>query len=138
MKIANRLRRHWSPLNGDTASTLDLPPVRMGLLTKLNLLIVGLIFITAIAVSLFHFAQQWRDDEQQLRKQGSTMLGVMAKLAEHGVHTSDKAYLEQMLESVSNDPDVALRRRIRRQPGRHRRAPLQSRSRQGGAATAAG
>ena len=35
------------------------------------------------------------------------MLGVMAKLAEHGVHTSDKAYLEQMLESVSNDPDVA-------------------------------
>ena len=107
MKIANRLRRHWSPLNGDTASTLDLPPVRMGLLTKLNLLIVGLIFITAIAVSLFHFAQQWRDDEQQLRKQGATMLGVMAKLAEHGFYTSDKAYLEQMLDSVSNDPDVA-------------------------------
>jgi diguanylate cyclase (GGDEF)-like protein len=107
MKIVNRLRRHLSPLAGDTASTLNLPPVRMGLLTKLNLLTVGLIFLTAVALSVFHFAQQWREDEQQLRSQGTTMLGVMAQLAEYGLATGDKAYLEQMLDSVSNDPDVA-------------------------------
>src|SRR5450432_3389674 len=105
MKIVNRLRRHLSPLSGDTVSTLDLPPVRMGLLTKLNLLTVGLIFLTAVALSVFHFAQQWRDDEQQLRYQGATMLGVMAQLAEYGLSTPDKYYLEQMLDSVSNDPD---------------------------------
>ncbi len=107
MKLRSRLRRHLSPLKGDTASTLDLPPVRMGLLTKLNLLTVGLIFLTAVALSVLHFAQQWRDDKQQLRSQGATMLGVIAQLAEHGVATSDKNYLEQMLDSVSNNPDVA-------------------------------
>jgi hypothetical protein len=107
MKIVNRLRRYVSPLAGDTASTLNLPPVRMGLLTKLNLLTVGLIFLTAVALSVFHFAQQWREDEQQLRSQGATMLGVMAQLAEYGLATGDKVYLEQMLDGVSNDPDVA-------------------------------
>jgi diguanylate cyclase (GGDEF)-like protein len=107
MKIVNRLRRHLSPLAGDTASTLNLPPVRVGLLTKLNLLIVGLIFLTAISVSVFHFANQWSDDEKQLRSQGATMLGVLAELAERGLDASDQAYLEQMLDSASNNPDVA-------------------------------
>jgi diguanylate cyclase (GGDEF)-like protein len=96
-----------SPLGGDTVSTLDLPPVRMGLMTKLNLLTVGLIFLTAVAISVFHFAQQWRDGEQQLRSQGAAMLGVIADLAEYGLYHSDKPYLEQMLNVVSNDPDVA-------------------------------
>jgi hypothetical protein len=38
---------------------------------------------------------------------GFTMLGVMAQLAEYGLATGDKAYLEQMLDSVSSHPDVA-------------------------------
>ena len=107
MKFASRLRRHLSPLSGDTASTLDLPPVRMGLLTKLNVLTVGLIFLTAAALSILHFAQQWRDDKQDLRSQGATLLGVIAQLAEHGIVTSDKDYLDQMLASASNNADVA-------------------------------
>jgi hypothetical protein len=32
----NQLRRHLSPLNAETISPLNLPAVRMGLLTKLN------------------------------------------------------------------------------------------------------
>ncbi len=107
MKIVNRLRQRLLPLSNDTVSTLSLPPVKMGLLTKLNLLTVGLIFLTAAALLVFHFAQQWRDDEQQLRNRGGTMLGVMAQLAEHGLATTDKPYLEQMLDSVGNDADVA-------------------------------
>jgi len=107
MKIGSRLRRHLSPLAGDSVSTLDLPPVRMGLLTKLNLLTVGLIFLTAVALSVMHFAQQWREDKQELRSQGNTMLGVIAQLAEHGIDTSDRPFLEQMLDSVGNNPDVA-------------------------------
>jgi diguanylate cyclase (GGDEF)-like protein len=107
MRISARLRRHLSPLALDTVSTLDLPPVRMGLLTKLNLLIVGLIVLTAVTVSLFHFVQQWREDALQLRGQGATMLGVMAQLSEYGLQAKDKAYLEQMLDSVNNDPNIA-------------------------------
>ncbi len=107
MKLGRRLRRHLSPLAGDSVSTLDLPPVRMGLLTKLNLLTVGLIFLTAVALSVLHFAQQWREDKQLLHSQSNTMLGVIAQLAEHGIDTSDKAFLEHMLDSVGNNPDVA-------------------------------
>ena len=50
------LRRHLSPLAADTASMLDLPPVRMGLLAKLNLLTIGLIFLTAVAITVFYGA----------------------------------------------------------------------------------
>jgi diguanylate cyclase (GGDEF)-like protein len=107
MKIGSRLRRHLSPLAGDSVSTLDLPPVRMGLLTKLNVLTVGLIFLTAVALSAMHFVQQWREDKQELRSQGNTMLGVIAQLAEHGIDTSDRPFLEQMLDSVGNNPDSA-------------------------------
>ena len=107
MKLPKRLLRHVSPLNGDTVSTLALPPVRMGILTKLNLLIVGLIFLTAVVVSLFHFTQQWHDDDQQLRSQGVALLGVMAELSQHGLAASDPAYLEQVLDSAGNDPDIA-------------------------------
>ena len=105
--VRRALRKHLSPLGGDTITTLDLPPVKMGLLTKLNLLTIGLIFLTAVAITTFHFSQQWRDEEQQLRVQGTSMLGVMAELAEYALYTSDKASLETLLDSLSSDPDVA-------------------------------
>src|SRR5258708_6822591 len=108
MKAVRRaVRKHLSPLGGDTIATLDLPPVRMGLLTKLNLLTIGLIFLTAVAVTAFHFTQQWRDEAAELKTQGTSMLGIMAELAEYGIYTSDRAYLAQMLDSLGVDPDVA-------------------------------
>ena len=55
------LRKSLSPLGSDTASMLDLPPVRMGLLAKLNLLTIGLIFLTAVAITLFYGQRNWRD-----------------------------------------------------------------------------
>ena len=54
----------------------------MGLLTKLNLLTIGLIFLTAVAVTAFHFTQQWRDERLQLKTQAASMLGIMTELAE--------------------------------------------------------
>ena len=108
MKTVRRaLRKHLSPLGGDTIATLDLPRVKIGLLTKLNLLTIGLIFLTAVAITTFHFSQQWREEEQQLRLQGTSLLGVMAELAEYALYTADKQSLEQLLESLSSDPDVA-------------------------------
>jgi len=46
-----RFRRHLSPLAGETDTPTTLPRVRMGLLTKLNVLTVGLIFMTAVATT---------------------------------------------------------------------------------------
>ena len=108
MKAVRRaLRKHLSPLGGDTVTMLDLPPVRMGLLTKLNLLTIGLIFLTAVAVTAYHFTQTWRDETQRLKTQAASMLGIMTDLAEYGIYTSNRAYLAQILDSLSADPDVA-------------------------------
>jgi len=106
--IRRALRKHLSPLGGDTASMLDLPPVKMGLLTKLNLLTIGLIFLTAVATTLFYAQQRWRADEQQLRRQGAALVGVMTELAEYALYTSDRASLEQLLDGIGADPAVAF------------------------------
>ena len=47
---------------------------------------------------------RWR---AAIAKPGSRHAGVIADLAEYGLYHSDKPYLEQMLNVVSNDPDVA-------------------------------
>ncbi len=106
-QVRGTLRRHLSPLGGDTVSSLNLPPVRMGLLAKLNLLTIGLIFITALAITAFYYTQQWRSEEQDARNQGTSVLAIMAELAEYGLYTSNKAYLEQMLEGLGSNPMVA-------------------------------
>ena len=106
--LRQTLRRHLSPLGADTVSMLNLPKVRMGLLAKLNLLTVGLIFLTAVTVTAFHFTQQWRDEEQQLRMQGASLMGIMAELAEYALYTSDRQHLDQMLDSIGADPEVAF------------------------------
>ncbi len=105
-RVRGVLRRHLSPLAGDTMSSLNLPPVRMGLLAKLNLLTVGLIFITAIAITTFYYVQQWRNEEQDARNQGTAALAIIAELAEYGLYTSNNAYLEQMLGSLGSDPMI--------------------------------
>ncbi|MCC7325639.1 MAG: EAL domain-containing protein [Burkholderiales bacterium] len=106
-RVRRALRKHLSPLAGDTMSMLDLPPVRMGLLTKLNLLTIGLIFLTAVAITAFYFAQRWRDDETQLKQQAVSLVTVMTELAEYSLYTSDKESLEHLLQSIGTDPEVA-------------------------------
>ncbi len=105
--VRRALRRHLSPLGADTASMLDLPPVRMGLLTKLNLVMIGLIFATAVAITIYYVNQRWRDDELQLRSHGASLVVVMSELAEYSIYTADRAALLQILESVGADPSCA-------------------------------
>jgi diguanylate cyclase (GGDEF)-like protein len=101
-------RRQLLPLGGDTASMLDLPPVRMGLLTKLNLLTIGLIFLTAVAITVFYAYQRWREDDSELRARGSALAAVMTELAEFALVNSDKAALDRLLDGMGADPDVAF------------------------------
>ena len=65
-----KLRRYFSPLSSDSAAPLNLPPVRVGLLTKLNLLTVGLIVLAALATSGFYFARLWYYEDDDLRARG--------------------------------------------------------------------
>ena len=79
----------------------------MGLLTKLNLLTIGLVFLTAFATTGFYFGQQWRDENNELRQHGSTALKMLAELTEFGLTTNNGAYLDAILGSLSADGDIA-------------------------------
>jgi diguanylate cyclase (GGDEF)-like protein len=102
-----RLRKHLSPLGSDTIAPLNLPPVRLGLLTKLNLLTVGLIFLTALAISGWFHWQQYQDEEAALRAQGGNVLLMLAEASGHGLSTGDRASLDAILERLSVDTGVA-------------------------------
>jgi len=93
-------RRPAAPLASDPGASLTLPRVRMGLLTKLNLLTIGLIFLTAIATTGYYVWQQWRDETHDLRQRGAAALAMLAELSEYGLYTNNKAYLEAILESL--------------------------------------
>ncbi len=100
-------RRHLSPLASDSVSSLNLPRVRMGLLTKLNLLTIGLIFLTTIATAGYYLWQQWRDENLELRRRGSATLAMLAELAEYGLYTNNRAHVDAILDSLSADSDIA-------------------------------
>jgi uncharacterized signal transduction histidine kinase-like protein DUF2222 len=102
-----RVRRHLTPLATDTVSPLDLPPLRMGLLTKLNMLTVGLIFLTAVATTGYYLWQQWRDEEVELRAQGRTVIQMLVELSEYGLYTNDRAQMDAVLDTLNTATDIA-------------------------------
>ena len=102
-----RLRKYLAPLATDTTSALELPPIRMGLLTKLNALTVGMILATAVAMTGFSVWQQQRVGANELKAQGSTVLEMLTELSEYGLYTNDRAYLESVLNSVNAEGDIA-------------------------------
>ena len=101
----NRLRRHLTPIATDTISPLNLPPVRMGLLAKLNLLTVGLIFLTAIATTGFYLWHESIEEQRELRSQASTVLMMLAEISVHGVGPGDLARLDAVLDNLETDGD---------------------------------
>ena len=134
----NLFRRHLAPSRRTPLSSLSLPPVRMGLLTKLNLLTIGLIFLTAVATTGFYLWQQWRDENSDLRQRGATALAMLAEMSEFGLYTNNRAYLEAILESLSAEGDIAYAVIVDRERRDDRRAPDRRRARHGGAAGHAG
>ena len=116
-------RSRFSPLASDTISPIDLPPVRLGLHTKLNLLVVGLIFLTAVATTGYYLWQRYRVEDSQLRTQGSTVVQMLAELSEYGLYTNDVAYLTAVVDSIAGEGDVAYVAMLdgKRQPVAERR-----------------
>ena len=102
-----RLRRHLSPLSSDTISPINLPPVRMGLFTKLQVLTVALIFLTAATMSGFYLWQQAHDETSQMRVQSGGIAQLIADLAEYDVYTHNTAGLAGLLDRVAGRADIA-------------------------------
>jgi diguanylate cyclase (GGDEF)-like protein len=101
------LRQGTSPLERDTIAPGQLPPVKMGLLAKLNLLTVGLIFLTSVVTTGFYLWQQWRDEENVLRAQGRTVATMLAELSERGLQADDRASINAVLDSLPAEGDIA-------------------------------
>ena len=83
------MRKLFSPLGGDTISPLNAPPLRMRLLTKLNLLAIGLIVATALGVAALLIVQQSHDERNRLRTQGLALATLLAQVASEALSSGD-------------------------------------------------
>src|SRR5665213_1557306 len=106
--VLRRFRRHLTPLASETISPINLPAVRLGLFTKLQLLTVSLIFLTAATISGYHVWKQSREEAQQLRTQGSIVAIMLSDLAEYEVYTRNKDQLSNLLDSLGDQGDIAF------------------------------
>jgi diguanylate cyclase (GGDEF)-like protein len=97
----------FSPLGADTISPLNAPPVRLGLLTKLNLLAIGLIVATALGVATFLVNQQLRDERSRLRTQGLAVAAMLAEVADEAISSTDMSNVGSVLDGLASDRDVA-------------------------------
>jgi diguanylate cyclase (GGDEF)-like protein len=102
-----KLRKYFSPLGEDSLAALKLPPVRIGLRTKFNVLALGLVAITAIATSGFYLARLWYDEDQDLGARGAAIATMLAAISERGFYPADDAHTQRILDSLGADPDVA-------------------------------
>ena len=99
--------KYKSPLNADTVSPLNAPPVRLGLQAKFNFLVIGLIVATAALISGFLIDQQRNDEQTRLRTQGMTIVSMLVELTDTAVAAADTAALREVLDSLDADRDIA-------------------------------
>ena len=99
--------RSGTRLGADTLSSLNAPPIRLGLLTKLNLLAVGFIVATALGVTAFLISQQIRDDQARLKTEAAAISTMLAELADDPIAASDMSSLDPVLDRLGSNPDIA-------------------------------
>ena len=99
--------RQSSSIASDSMASLSLPRVRMGLLTKLNLLTIGLLFVTATTTTGFYLWQEWRDENDDMHRRGAATIAMLAELAEFGLATNNRAGVDAILDTLSADSDIA-------------------------------
>ncbi|MGH8799982.1 MAG: putative bifunctional diguanylate cyclase/phosphodiesterase [Casimicrobiaceae bacterium] len=105
--MAGRARPKDAELVEATGAAAEPPARGIGLLTKLNLLAIGLIVATAIAISALLVTQQVDAEQSRVRTQGMTIASMLAELSEYAVYTADAGALDQLLQSLDANRDIA-------------------------------
>ena len=100
------MAKRSTPLSADTVSPLNAPPVRLGLLAKLNALAIGLISVTALLVAGFLVFQQLRDEQGRLRTQGLAVAAMLAEVADEAITTKDMTNVAPVLDGLASDRDI--------------------------------
>jgi hypothetical protein len=101
------LRKYLAPLEADSVATLDLPPVRIGLLTKLNVLTIGLIVLTAIATSAFYVSRQWYGEDDDVRARGEATAAMLAAVSDFGIYPANRSQMDRLFDNLAASGDVA-------------------------------
>jgi diguanylate cyclase (GGDEF)-like protein len=99
--------RSRSRLTAETISPLNAPPVRLGLQTKLNLLAIGLIVVTALGVTAFLTSKQLQNEQGRLRAQGLTTAAMLAEVADEAITSADMSSVIPVLDQLATNPEVA-------------------------------
>ena len=81
-QLLRSARKHGAALASETVSPVDLPPVRLGLLTKIQVLAVALVFVTAVAITGYMFWREWSGGEDELRAQALTLSTMLAEVVD--------------------------------------------------------
>ena len=105
--MTRSLRQVAAPSEREPAMPANLPPVRMGLLAKLNLLTVGLDPLHRRRDAGFYLWQQLRDEASGLSAQGRTVATMLAELSERGLQADDRAAINAVLDSLPPEGDIA-------------------------------
>ena len=101
------MARSSSPIGGDTISPLNAPPVRMGLLAKLNLLAIGLIVATALGVSAVLLSNQAREFQDRLRVHGVATAAMLAEVVDEAITGGNMSGVVQVLDGLGSEQDIA-------------------------------
>ena len=101
------ITRAPSSLPPITVAPLKVQPVRMGLLTKLNTLAIGLIVATAIGILALLVGQQVQDEQARLKTKAMTIVTMIAERSEAAVAERDTESLARMARTLVNDRDIA-------------------------------
>ena len=80
---------------------------RITLATKFILLTSALIVSTSLIIASFVIRNEIRRTYQDLLNHGRSLAIMIAHNCEYGIYTEDKHSLQQMVESVEKNPDVA-------------------------------
>src|SRR5258708_16783859 len=101
------ITRAPSSLPPITVAPLKVQPVRIGLLTKLNTLAIGLIVATAIGILALLVAQQAQDEQARLKSNATTIVAMVAERSAAAVAEHATESLARMAQTRANDHDIA-------------------------------
>ncbi|CAG0967563.1 putative signaling protein [Burkholderiales bacterium] len=99
-RMLRRMRRYATPLASETVSPANLPPVRLGLLTKLQLLTVGLVFLTAAAITGYTFWREWAGGAEDLGAQARTFSAMLAEVVDEPLAIADRDTIEEVVGTL--------------------------------------
>jgi signal transduction histidine kinase/HAMP domain-containing protein len=80
---------------------------RISLSTKFNILTISLILVTSAGITLFIIRGEIRNAYKELLNHGQTIADIVSKNSEYGVYTKDWEFLEQIIEGLKVDPNIA-------------------------------